>query len=84
MKKNLLGLGTILTTLSHRRRPRSRRRPRWVADQWSARGLVGFAAAIGIGIAAFGGALGQGRAAAARRSRASRVTPTRRTSSSRR
>ncbi|MCS6857392.1 MAG: ATP synthase F0 subunit C [Sandaracinaceae bacterium] len=34
-------------------------------EQWNARAWMGFAAAIGIGIAAFGGSLGQGRAASA-------------------
>ncbi|GAB4203827.1 MAG: hypothetical protein OHK0013_18280 [Sandaracinaceae bacterium] len=60
MKKNLLGLGTFLTTLLLSATAFAQEVG---ADQWSARGWVGFAAAIGIGIAAFGGALGQGRAA---------------------
>jgi F-type H+-transporting ATPase subunit c len=60
MKKNLLGLGTFLTTILMTATAFAQEVG---ADQWSARGLMGFAAAIGIGIAAFGGALGQGRAA---------------------
>lgn len=61
MKKNLLGLSTFLTTLLVAATAFAQEAPG--ADEWSARGLMGFAAAIGIGIAAFGGALGQGRAA---------------------
>jgi len=60
MKKNLLGLSTILTTLFIAATAFAQE-AEVGPDQWSARGLVGVAAAIGIGIAAFGGSLGQGR-----------------------
>ncbi len=63
MKKNLLGLGTFLTTLLVAASAFAQEASDVGPDEWSARGLMGFAAAIGIGIAAFGGALGQGRAA---------------------
>lgn len=62
MKKNLLGLGTVLTTLLISATAFAQEVG---ADEWSARSWMGVAAAIGIAIAAFGGALGQGRAAAA-------------------
>ena len=58
MKKNLLGLGTFLTTILMTATAFAQEVG---SDEWSSRGLVGFAAAIGI--AAFGGSLGQSRAA---------------------
>ena len=61
MKKNLLGLSTFITTLllAATAFAQDASSP----EEWSAKSVVGFGAAIGIAIAAFGGALGQGRAA---------------------
>ena len=61
MKKNLLGLSTFITTLLLAATAFAQ--DAVAPEEWSTRSMVGFAAAIGIAIAAFGGALGQGRAA---------------------
>lgn len=61
MKKNLLALGTFLTTVLLSATAFAQEASN--AAEWSTKSWVGFAAALGIAIAAFGGALGQGRAA---------------------
>lgn len=62
MKKNLLGLSTFITTLLLAATAFAQDAA-VAPEEWNTRSMVGFAAAIGIAIAAFGGALGQGRAA---------------------